>query len=53
MGLELKSNTGVELVCICVELGLPKVVAAEKGLELSGAVVVVNVGAKGVAAGLS
>ena len=53
MGLDLKSNTGVELFCICVELGLPKVVAAEKGLGLLGAVDVVDVGAKVVAAGLS
>lgn len=51
--LELRSDTGADLVCICVELGLPKVVAAEKGLELSGAVDVVGFGAKGVAAGLS
>lgn len=53
VNLELKSDTGVELVCICVELGLPKVVAAENGLELSGAVDMIGFGAKGVAAGLS
>ena len=51
--LELKSNTGADLVCICVELGLPKVVAAEKGLGLSGTVDVIGFRAKGVAAGLS
>lgn len=51
--LELRSDTGVELVCICVELGLPKVVADGKGFDLSGAVDVVGFGAKGVAVELS
>lgn len=50
--MELKSNTGVELVKFGVTLGLPKVVAALKGFGRAEAVVV-GFGLKVVAAGFN
>lgn len=50
--MELKSNTGVELVWFGVPLGLPKVVAAWKGFGRAEAVVI-GFGLKGVAVGFS
>ena len=53
VGLEFESKTCGTLDCICVPLGLPKVVAAEKGFGWTAFADMIGFGLKDAAAGLS